>query len=125
MPADVHAAGGGLSSCRQRPTARRVAGSAGRPKHDYLGGTERAKRASDGDQRTTLKTAVAMMLTRERGMRNFQAKAWSWSSRKRGKGKRIQKIRKAMSMIVAPSTSGPRTAAMIPVWKNGWYQPPK
>src|SRR5438270_4293224 len=33
-------------------------------------------------QKTTLKTAVTRMLASERGMRNFHAKAWSWSSRK-------------------------------------------
>src|SRR5207248_7123967 len=35
-------------------------------------------------QNTTLKTAVMRMLAREIGIRNFHAKAWSWSSRKRG-----------------------------------------
>ena len=40
-------------------------------------------------------------------MRYFQAKAWSWSSRKRGNVNRTQKMRKPTSIILANSTSGP------------------
>src|SRR5690606_28003443 len=35
-------------------------------------------------QKAAFKTMVARMLTSEIGMRNFQAKAWSWSSLNRG-----------------------------------------
>ena len=48
-----------------------------------------------------------MMFTSEIGMRYFHAKAWSWSSRKRGNVNRTQKMRKPTSIILANSTSGP------------------
>ena len=39
---------------------------------------------SCGHQNTTFRTPVTRMFSRRSGMRNFQAKAWSWSSRNRG-----------------------------------------
>jgi hypothetical protein len=49
MAAAAEAAEGGPTRLPPENERRRTAGLAGRPEHDQLAGTERAKQAGDGD----------------------------------------------------------------------------
>src|SRR5450759_801308 len=75
-------------------------------------------------QSATLKMPASKMLASPSGMRNFQAKACSWSSRSRGYVNRTQNMRNATIISLANSTTGQRMLARSP-WTPGMAQPPR
>src|SRR4051794_104839 len=77
-------------------------------------------------QNTTFRIPVSRMLASDTGTRNFQQKLCSWSSRRRGKLNRTQKITKLTSMVLAKITKKPSRFPMNPLWGiHGKYQPPR
>src|SRR5579871_5620790 len=57
---------------------------------------------------------VTRMLASERGMRNFQAKRCSWSSRNRGRVNRTQKMMKPSSITLANIDAKPISSRAHP-----------